>query len=387
LLESRATARIGTALAIRMSHEVHQMVRTTAALFLAVQLGLAASANAQAFNSVTLAWDANTEPDIAGYILYWGTASRVYDRSLDVGNVTQHTVEGLLESRTYYFAVRAYNTDGLQSAYSAEVSKAIPANPDRIRGIRSRLFWRHNESGALAVWHMDGNQQLSGSAVVGPVVADLEWRIVGTGDFNRDGYTDLVWHHNTDGWVSIWLMAGDRLLDGRQINPRVADTNWRIAAVGDLNRDGYPDLIWQHRTLNQVSVWTMIGTTMREGHLLTPHTVHDANWKIFGAADMDADGNTDLWWRHQVTGALSGWRMNGSVMVGGFATTPAAVADLQWQVVAVTDFNGDNRADFVWQHTDGQLSTWIMNGTVMTHGKPLIPGVAPAAWRIVGAGK
>ena len=89
-------------------------------------------------------------------------------------------------------------------------------------------------------------------AAVGPAggIADTNWQIVGTGDFNADGYTDLVWHHSTEGWVSVWLLAGETLLDARALTPnRVADTNWRVQAVGDMNRDGKPDLIWQHRTL------------------------------------------------------------------------------------------------------------------------------------------
>ncbi len=364
------------------------MVRTTAAVVLAVSLGLAANANAQAFNSVTLAWDANSESDIGGYILYWGTASRAYIRSVDVGNVTQYTVTGLTDLQTYYFAVRAYSNDGLQSAYSAEVSKTIPLNPDRVLGIRSRLFWRNTATGAVASWHMDGNKQVSGGQVGWNPVADQNWQIVGTGDFNGDGYTDLVWHHDTEGWVSVWLLAGDTLLAGRMLTPdRVADTNWRVQAVGDLNQDGKPDLIWQHRTQGRVSVWIMNGTTLADGHLLNPDTIADGRWKIIGTGDYDQDGHTDLFWRHETTGQLSAWRMNRSTMVGGTSMTPNGVADTQWKVVAVTDFNGDGRPDLVWQHEGGALSTWILNGTSMALGKPLIPGTAPAAWRIVGAGR
>lgn len=364
------------------------MVRTTAALFLAIQLGLAATVSAQAYNSVTLAWDANTEPDIAGYIVYWGTSSRNYDRQVDVGNVTQHTVTGLQDLQTYYFAVRAYNTDALQSAYSAEVSRVIPANPDRIRGARSRLFWRHNVSGAVASWHMDGNQQISGGPVGSGVIADLEWQVVGSGDFNADGYTDLVWHHNTQGYVSVWLLAGDTMLGGVMLTPgRVADTNWRIAAVADFNQDGRPDIIWQHRTEGRVSVWIMNGTSLVDGHLLVPDTIADGRWKIIGAGDYDQDGHTDLFWRHDVTGQVSVWKMNRSTMVGGTSLTPNGVPDTDWKIVAMTDFNGDNRPDLVWQHENGAIATWILNGATMTAGKPILPSTAPAAWRIVGAGR
>lgn len=357
-----------------------------ALLTILLPLAVPAVALAQ-YNSVTLAWNANSEPDIAGYVVYWGTSSGSYGQSQSVGNATQITINGLEDLRTYYFVVRAYNTDGLFSGPSSEVSTTIPDHPDRVRGARSRLFWRHNESGAVASWHMDGNLQISGGPVGSGVIADLNWQVVGTGDFNGDGYTDLVWHHATEGWISVWLLLGDTMIDGRLLTPnRVADVNWRIAAVGDFNQDGRSDLIWQHPTQG-VAVWIMNGTTLVEGHLLSPSNVADARWKIIGAGDYDLDGHTDLFWRHDTTGQLSAWRMNRSTMVGGTSLTPGVVTDLGWRIVALTDFNDDGRPDLVWQHDNGMLATWVMNGTSMVSGKPLMPGTAPAAWRIVGAGR
>lgn len=69
---------------------------------------------------VTLAWDPNTEQDMAGYKVYYGTASRVYNWFFDVGNATTYTVTGLPDGATYYFAATAYDTSNIESAYSAE---------------------------------------------------------------------------------------------------------------------------------------------------------------------------------------------------------------------------------------------------------------------------
>jgi hypothetical protein len=78
--------------------------------------------------SVTLAWNPNPEPDVSGYIVYYGNASRHYPYSTNVGNVTTATVYGLNEGLTYYFAVTATNTSGLESDFSNEVTNAIPAD-------------------------------------------------------------------------------------------------------------------------------------------------------------------------------------------------------------------------------------------------------------------
>jgi hypothetical protein len=74
---------------------------------------------------VTLAWDPNTEPDLAGYKLYYGTLSRNYSEIIDVGNVTNYTAYKLNSGLTYYFAVTAYDPSGYESDYSNEVDKTI----------------------------------------------------------------------------------------------------------------------------------------------------------------------------------------------------------------------------------------------------------------------
>ena len=71
---------------------------------------------------VTLAWDANTEPNLAGYKIYYGTASGAYTVTIDVGNITTCTITGLQPGATYYFAATAYDSSAAQSTFSNEVS-------------------------------------------------------------------------------------------------------------------------------------------------------------------------------------------------------------------------------------------------------------------------
>jgi hypothetical protein len=80
-------------------------------------------------HQVTLAWDPNTEPDLYGYIAYWGTSSRNYPYLTDVGNITTHTITGLQEGQVYYFAVTAYDSDYNEGGYSDEVVYAV-SSPD-----------------------------------------------------------------------------------------------------------------------------------------------------------------------------------------------------------------------------------------------------------------
>jgi hypothetical protein len=113
--------------------------------------------------SVTVAWDANAEPDLAGYKIYVGKSSRFaaeinvikkwcdeneptnekcveewleicknedkachsmlygYDRVIDVGNVVEYTITELEEGATYFLAATAYDTDDNESVFSEEL--------------------------------------------------------------------------------------------------------------------------------------------------------------------------------------------------------------------------------------------------------------------------
>jgi fibronectin type 3 domain-containing protein len=71
---------------------------------------------------VELAWDANTESDLAGYKIHVGTASGSYSTTIDVGNVTGFIVTALQPGTQYYFVVTAYNWGGLESGVSNEVA-------------------------------------------------------------------------------------------------------------------------------------------------------------------------------------------------------------------------------------------------------------------------
>jgi hypothetical protein len=78
---------------------------------------------------IDLAWDRNSEPDVAGYVVYYGNFSKAYTESLDVGNTTSVRIAGLSKGTEYFFALTAYDIYDNESDFSAEVSGyAFPAD-------------------------------------------------------------------------------------------------------------------------------------------------------------------------------------------------------------------------------------------------------------------
>ena len=78
---------------------------------------------------VRFTWRSNSEPNLAGYKLYVGTVSGVYAGFVDVGRATTFELPDLVRGMTYYFALTAYNTAGVESDCTPELTREIPLLP------------------------------------------------------------------------------------------------------------------------------------------------------------------------------------------------------------------------------------------------------------------
>jgi len=78
--------------------------------------------------SVHVTWASNTEADLAGYRLQYGTASGSYSLTVEAGLANSCDVTGLQPGQLYYFALYAYDEAGNLSAPSGEITARVPAN-------------------------------------------------------------------------------------------------------------------------------------------------------------------------------------------------------------------------------------------------------------------
>src|SRR4029453_6427917 len=101
------------------------------------------------------------------------------------------------------------------------------------------LIWRHQATGQLGIWFLDGTSAYTYQYPIIPQVSDTNWQIVGSGDFNRDNAPYLFWQNVATGDLAVWYMWGPTVIGTTNATPnRITDTNWRIASIGDVDRDG-----------------------------------------------------------------------------------------------------------------------------------------------------
>ena len=80
-------------------------------------------------NDTDLRWEANKEPDLAGYEIVWrDTTAALWTNSKAVGNVTSFTMKGMSKDN-YFFGVRSIDKEGNRSqvTYPRPVTRAQPA--------------------------------------------------------------------------------------------------------------------------------------------------------------------------------------------------------------------------------------------------------------------
>ena len=247
------------------------------------------------------------------------------------------------------------------------------------------LLWQRRTDGGLSLWSTQDGPVINGATAASiPGVADPRWKVVGSADFDRDGYPDLLWRHDTLGTFGVWLMQGSTIKARAMLNPSgFADTAWKVVAIIDFDGDGFPDLLWRHDTLGTFGVWFMNGTDLRSRAMLNPTGITDTTWKVAGVGDFDGDGHPDLLWRNDISGAIGAWFMNGTNLRSAQMLNPSAVSDINWKVEGVADIDGDGRADIIWHNTfTGAVGVWLMNGINLKAGASA--GSIGGSWKLVG---
>jgi Fibronectin type III domain len=384
-----------------------------------------AAISSQAAQSVTLAWNPSSGPNLAGYRVREGTVSGTYNKTIDVGNVTTATISSLTAGVTYYFVVSAYNTAGVESVHSNEVAftaTGVPSVPSLSFVPGRDLVWRNTATGQVSIWRMNGTNVLQHPTIGS---APLNWRIIGTGNFT--GNPGILWVNSNTGQLSVWTMTGtivpaianfsvggsgvtgtvqaignfhgtatsDLIVHNSQTGGTWMATNrgtlsfsvtflgsvntsWKIAGVADLAGTGTPQLIWQNASTRQLSLWFFSNGSRVAYPLLSK--IPAPGWKIMGFGAVNGHSKDDIVWQNTSTGAVSIWETNGQTVTSIENPGDPSAPGKPWQLNRVAYLNGSGAGQIIWRNTvNGSVWAWYVNGNSFT---TVNIGTAPTVWVI-----
>ena len=212
------------------------------------------------------------------------------------------------------------------------------------------------DNGLVQFWEMNGNT-IQSRLNVGHLAS--EWTVAGFGDFNHDNISDIVLENNS-GAIRLWEFNGHS--SGRQILHNFSGssftTDWHIVGVGDFNGDGNSDLLVRN-DIGTLNVWEMDGNAsgkqvsakLRVSNLPT-------NWHVAGVGDFNNDGKSDILLEHD-NGTLKLWEMNGEQISNNLL---AGKLPSDEHIAGTGDFNGDGIADILLHYDNGETHLMELNG-------------------------
>ncbi len=149
------------------------------------------------------------------------------------------------------------------------------------------ILWYRPAYGQAFIWFVEGVQRV-GFGSAGSANPNI-WTIQGIGNFDGQATTsaptaDILWRNNS-GQVVIWLMNGaTRIGFG---SPGNVGLVWQIADVGDFDADGFDDILWRNTNpAGLVFAWFIEGTS-RVGAGSLGGVSQD--WQIVGSEDFDGE--------------------------------------------------------------------------------------------------
>jgi hypothetical protein len=120
---------------------------------------------------------------------------------------------------------------------------------------RDDILLQNSTTGNLTIDFINGTSVTSSTTIT---VGDPSWHVIATG--RENGATAIIFQ-NTNGQPGMWLMNGATVVAAVGLpNPTTA---WQLVGAGDFNNDGNSDLLFLNQTTHQSSIWLMNGTQVQ----------------------------------------------------------------------------------------------------------------------------
>lgn len=278
--------------------------------------------------------------------------------------------------------VRATTLQGtpIEDSFSVTVNGASPGE------VFSSPFivWDTNTS-VVSRFRLGQSSLTFDVASIGRTITDTNWKLQTTGDLNGDGQDDVLLRNFLAGQNLAWYMqpGGNAIASEAIIGRDVADPNWSLSGTGDFDGDGQTDIVLRNETADQIVAWYMNSNGTIKAESLIGRGFGDNNWKIEATADFNGDGQTDIVLRNAGSGQNLLWTMNGATILSE-ALIGRDVPGAEWQIEGARDFNSDGSIDILWrQTTAGQGLLWSMASPTQIGQEQLITGLPDGTSQVV----
>src|SRR5262245_22128142 len=195
-------------------------------------------------------------------------------------------------------------------------------------------------------------------------------------DFNGDGTADLIVRSGNT--LRVWAMDGSHVASVLVLPDAPAYSD--LVGTGDYDGNRTSDLLWEDARSSQLVLWLLNGgVVVKTGVLDRSSLPASEEWHVGGSADFDGDGSDDVMLFSRIRGEVETWALRGTAIAKRSRISGHTGA---WSVAATADTDGDGRGEFVWM--DELDRTLERRKPAATTAQSL--GQLAAGWRVIGAG-
>ena len=269
-----------------------------------------------------------------------------------------------------------FNGDGRQDILWQRDAKSCNTSSEQLD---ARILWMSLGGDTYSVTtNVNGADAYMGDCSYGDGLSSHRgtFRVLGTGDFNGDGKTDIYWEADSGDrayvYRRLWLSNGDGTFAViMNVGGKDNDyTNYKKVRVVDFNGDGVSDIFFEDNTYERRSAWMGHG----DGTFDIVENLNGANGDIgsyfpfFG--DFDGDGRADIYWANESSGQKKRrlWLSRGYAAFQEITNFGGRDGTGFGDVSALSDLNGDGKTDILYDNQDdygrsnGTRKLWLSDG-------------------------
>jgi len=233
------------------------------------------------------------------------------------------------------------------------VERRVSTNNQGLVTVNPSSFGTNNLRGAAAIVTSQGKP---------PTAA---WKLVGHSDFDTNGISDLLFQ-NINGALAVWYMTNAAATTINSIVYQVTNrssvvrwTNITSSLSTNVTRSS-TNLI---STTNNVTVQNTAPATLQKLVFLKSASLRPVglNWQLCTITDLNNDGKRDFIFQH-TDGRIAFWYMNGTNLIGSGQIRHGATFLKVDKLVGVIDMNSDGQKDLVTQKSTGSIAVWNLSG-------------------------
>ena len=236
----------------------------------------------------------------------------------------------------------------------------------------------------IGAWIVSNGAYSSYSAL-GGFATNSGWAVVGRGDFDGDGVTDILLSYTSGGNVSLsdWRISGGAIASTQNLNMGYSTASgWSVIGTGDFNGDGFSDVLFQNTTTGAVADWLVSPTSGMAGTFnaiagITPNS----GWTFDGVGDFNGDGTSDLLWSNGARLAI--WDVANGALSQTFNIDASSAVNAGYSFAGIGDYNGDGTSDILWRNTStGNAQVWTISNNALLQAIGT-GGADASSWHIV----